>query len=70
MPGYVELLFEVAALSGVFLAILSSRYGPWRRRWLQYRFVTEILRQWHFRALLDGRHLDALADSEESRREF
>lgn len=44
---------EVCAIAGVGLAILASRHGPVRQRWLKNRFVTELLRQWHFRYLLD-----------------
>jgi hypothetical protein len=45
---------ETCAVLGLLSAVLASRYGPLRRRWLMNRFMTEVLRQWHFRLLLDG----------------
>lgn len=46
---------EVCGVLGLLTAFLASKYGPFRRRWLRNRFVTEVLRQWHFRQLLDLR---------------
>src|SRR5262249_16934778 len=40
------------------------RYGPIRRLWLQNRFLTEVLRQWHFRHLLDAREWASQVPSE------
>lgn len=48
-------LFEASALVGLVFALFASRWGPLRRRWLIHRFLTEVLRQWHFRRLLDTR---------------
>lgn len=45
---------ELSALGALVSAFFASRYGPPRRRWLKHRFITEVLRQWHFRRLLDG----------------
>lgn len=58
-PGPYEIprlaeLSELSAVAALVLALLASRYGPLRRRWLKHRFVTEVLRQWHFRRLLEG----------------
>lgn len=55
-----EWSFHAAALIGFALAILVSRWGPFRRRWLSNRFAAETLRQWHFRRLLDGIDTDAV----------
>ena len=57
IPRLAE-LSELSSVAALALALLVSRYGPLRRRWLKHRFVTEVLRQWHFRRLLDGRRLD------------
>jgi hypothetical protein len=52
---YLALFSETCAIAALLLSLLASRYGPLRRRWLKHRFVTEVLRQWHFRRLLDGK---------------
>jgi hypothetical protein len=54
----LHLAVEVFAIFGLIFAVLASRYGPWRRPWLRSRFMTEVLRQWHFRQLLDGQTVD------------
>jgi hypothetical protein len=51
-PERFDQFSEGAALLGLVAAALASRFGPIRRRWLHHRFVTEVLRQWHFRRLL------------------
>lgn len=53
--NWTGILVEVCGILGLGLALLASKYGPFRRSWLQNRFVTEVLRQWHFRQLLDTR---------------
>jgi hypothetical protein len=53
-------LSELSAVIALVLAVLASRFGPFRRRWLKHRFVAEVLRQWHFRRLLDGDALTRL----------
>ena len=62
LPGGLQFIqqipFDACALLGVSLAGFASRYGPIRRRWLRNRFMTEVLRQWHFRRLLDTYTLD------------
>jgi len=42
---------ELCALVGLILALLASRFGPYRRRWLKHRFLTECYRRWHFRSV-------------------
>ena len=54
----LPILSEGSAVVSLILALLASRYGPFRRRWLKHRFVTEVLRQWHFRGLLDAESAD------------
>jgi hypothetical protein len=49
-----RMLLESCAVLGLLAAVLASRYGPLRRPWLMHRFMTEVLRQWHFRFLLNG----------------
>jgi hypothetical protein len=53
----------ISALFGLLASFAVSRYGPFRRRWLKNRFVTECLRIWHFRQMLDTQ---AIADSLQS----
>lgn len=64
LPRSLETLIEVCGLLGVVLAFLVSRYGPFRRRWLKSRFLTECYRQWHFAQWLDGQTIDSSSDSE------
>jgi hypothetical protein len=42
-------------LFGLFAALIAGGslwLGPWRKRWLESRFMTERLRQWHFQLLV------------------
>jgi hypothetical protein len=55
---------EISALLGIVCAVLASRFGPWRRVWLRNRYYTEVLRQWHFRRLLEGQAIDAACASQ------
>ncbi len=50
--SWLRIIVEMSAILGLLVAIFVSRYGPLRRRWLRNRFVTEILRVWHFRYLI------------------
>ena len=61
---YLGVLSEISALGALVLAVLASRYGPVRRRWLKNRFITEVLRQWHFRRLLDGEAVECSIDAQ------
>jgi hypothetical protein len=54
----LRVAIEIFAILGLVCAVLASRYGPWRRPWLRNRFMTEVLRQWHFRGLLEGQVID------------
>ena len=51
---------EFCALVGLILALLASRFGPYRRRWLKHRFLTECYRRWHFRSMTSGGHSGGL----------
>ena len=45
----------VLELGGLFAALISGGgflLGPWKRRWLEARLMTERLRQWHFQLLV------------------
>ncbi len=45
----------VIELGGVFAALVAAGglwLGPWKRRWLESRLMTERLRQWHFQLLV------------------
>jgi hypothetical protein len=50
----LPIVAEFSAVVSLMVALLASRYGPLRRRWLKHRFITEVLRQWHFRGLLEA----------------
>ena len=43
---------EVIALLCAAVAAGGMWLGPWKRRWLENRIVTEQLRQWHFQLLV------------------
>ncbi len=45
--AFEGLLIAAAVVSGMSLLL-----GPWRKRWLEARFMTERLRQWHFQLLV------------------
>jgi hypothetical protein len=61
----VTIAFEFFGLAAALIAGGSLWLGPWRRRWLESRFMTERLRQWHFQILVRrGDEVDrALAES-------
>src|SRR6266404_6260553 len=66
----LRLAIETSAILGLLCAVLASRYGPWRRRWLRNRFMTETLRQWHFRRLLVGPTIDCGCGSPDETAQF
>jgi hypothetical protein len=47
----VAIVFEFAAICGAVIAGLGAFIGPWRKQWLESRFMTERLRHWHFQLL-------------------
>ena len=70
VPGWLESVIEVCGLIGVVFAFLASRYGPFRRRWLKNRFLTECYRQWHFARLLDGPAVEAASESDAAQQTY
>jgi len=59
------IVFELFGLLAALVAGTSLWVGPWRRRWLESRFMAERVRQWHFQMLVrKGHEVEvALADS-------
>ena len=47
-----RVVFEFSGLIAAIIASGSLWLGPWQKRWLQSRFMTERLRQWHFQLLV------------------
>jgi hypothetical protein len=50
------IIFEGGAVMAALVAGGSLWLGPWRKRWLESRFMTERLRQWHFQCLIRRAH--------------
>jgi len=50
------IIFEVGSVIAALIAGGSLWLGPWRKRWLESRFMTERLRQWHFQLLIRRAH--------------
>jgi hypothetical protein len=51
----VSIILEFCVLSAAAIAGLGAFIGPWRKRWLESRFMTERLRHWHFQLLVRRR---------------
>jgi hypothetical protein len=45
-------LFEFCGLFAAAISVGGLWLGPWRKRWLENRFMAERLRQWHFQLLI------------------
>src|SRR5260221_2878764 len=43
---------EFVGMFAALIAGMSLLLGPWRKRWLEARFMTERLRHWHFQLLI------------------
>jgi hypothetical protein len=57
----LTIIFELCGLLAAIVAGGSLWLGPWRKRWLESRFMTERLRQWHFQLLIrKGSEIEAL----------
>lgn len=57
----LTIVFEFCGLGAASIAGGSLWLGPWRKRWLESRFMTERLRQWHFQLLVrKGGEIEAL----------
>lgn len=50
--GVFTIIFEAFGVAAALIAGGSLWFGPWRKRWLESRFMTERLRQWHFQLLI------------------
>jgi len=61
-------------LGGMFAAAVGSGslwLGPWKRRWLESRFMAERLRQWHYQMMLRrGREIDRSIEDSDGLRVF
>jgi predicted outer membrane protein len=49
---WLALIIESSGVVAAVTAAGGMWFGPWRRRWLESRLMTERLRQWHFQTLL------------------
>jgi hypothetical protein len=47
----VGMVFELAFFVAALIAVGGLWLGPWKKRWLECRLMTERLRQWHFQLL-------------------
>jgi len=57
----ITIAFEFCGLFAAVLTGGSLWVGPWRKRWLESRFMTERLRQWHFQLLVrKGNEIEGL----------
>lgn len=61
--------FEGLGLLGFCFAVVASRFVL-RRHWLKSRFVTEVLRQWHFRRLLEVDRIAVAAGDASARAKY
>jgi hypothetical protein len=61
----IALVLEFLGLLAAFVATGTLWLGPWRNQWLEARFMTERLRQWHFQlAVCRGPEVEALLSNE------
>jgi hypothetical protein len=66
--GRLRVIFEICGLIAAIIASGSLWLGPWRKRWLEGRFMTERLRQWHFQLLVcKGSEIEALLNQRTSK---
>ena len=57
----LTIIFEFCGLGATAVTGGSLLLGPWRNRWMESRFMTERLRQWHFQLLIrKGGEIEAL----------
>jgi len=57
---WFALPIELGGLLAALVAAGGLWLGPWRRRWLESRLMTERLRQWHFQLLVRrGKEIEA-----------
>jgi hypothetical protein len=48
----LAIIFEACGVVAALITGGSLWLGPWKKRWLESRFMTERLRQWHFQLLV------------------
>jgi hypothetical protein len=48
----LTIVFEFCGFGAAVIAGGGLLLGPWRKQWLEARFMTERLRQWHFQLLV------------------
>jgi hypothetical protein len=62
--NWVALLIELVGMGAALIAAGGLFLGPWKRRWLESRLMTERLRQWHFQLMVRrGQQIDASVTS-------
>jgi hypothetical protein len=69
-PNFISIVIELCSLVGILLALLASRYGPFRRRWMKHRFFTECLRRWHFCKVIKGDEIDSSIKNSTARKRY
>jgi hypothetical protein len=50
--GKLGIVFAMCGLAASVIASGGLWLGPWRKQWMEGRFMTERLRQWHFQLLI------------------
>jgi len=65
-----NVVIEACSLIGILLAFLASRYGPFRRKWMKHRFLTECLRRWHFSKIIKGDEVDSSVKTNTTRKKY
>ena len=62
---WVALVIELVGMCAALIAAGGLWLGPWKRRWLESRLMTERLRQWHFQLMLRrGREVDSSGEGQ------
>jgi hypothetical protein len=57
---WVAVIIELGGMLAALIAAGGLWLGPWKRRWLESRLMTERIRQWHFQLMIfRGHQIDA-----------
>jgi hypothetical protein len=57
---WIALPIEIGGMLAGLISVGGLWLGPWKRRWLECRLMTERLRQWHFQIMvLRGEEIEA-----------
>src|SRR6267378_2530575 len=60
---WIAVIIELGGMLAALIAAGGLWLGPWKRRWLESRLLTERVRQWHFQLiLLRGRQIGSSAE--------